>query len=109
MGAYVGNLVDLLFSPRSELVQLKHKVFATAYGWCVGYLLFVYGYNLANYELGKPPALGSGILTQVSDILWIVCVCSVTSFLPHEQPLHDDITVSQTLHTPLERVETLDK
>jgi len=107
--AYLGNVLDIARGPRTDMVELKHKVFSVVYGLAVGYLLFVYAYSLANYETGsvnEKPALGSGIFTQVADIVWMGCVISVGRFLPQEPPLRTQTTVvPTTVSVPLEEIE----
>eukprot|EP00931_Biecheleriopsis_adriatica_P119569 TRINITY_DN9479_c3_g1_i1.p1 TRINITY_DN9479_c3_g1~~TRINITY_DN9479_c3_g1_i1.p1 ORF type:complete len:558 (-),score=76.75 TRINITY_DN9479_c3_g1_i1:85-1758(-) len=94
---YLGLLLDIGMGPRSEVVTTKQKIFALVYGYCCGYLLFVYGYNLAFHDKGSGvPALGSGFWTQISDIMWMACVISISNFLPDEPPLKQKNEVPQT-------------
>merc|ERR1712066_386937 len=93
---YLGLLLDIGMSPRSETVTTWQKVFAGVYGYCCLYLVFVYGYNLAFHKQGSgEPALGSGFWTQISDIMWMACVISISNFLPEEPPLRQKTNVLQ--------------
>jgi hypothetical protein len=93
---YVSLLLDIAMNPRSEKVTTKQKVYAAVYGYCCGYLVFVYGYNLAFHDTTKGvPALGSGWWSQIADILWIASVNCITSFLPQEPPLRQKTDVPQ--------------
>jgi hypothetical protein len=91
--AYFGNLLDLLDGDRRSSVETKHLAFAAIYGLAVAYLLLIYFYSLSNGS----PLNGSGVYTQVADIIWMSCVSSVTSFMPNEPPLKTKSVVSQPL------------
>lgn len=94
--AYLGNLLEIRLGPQKASVKVKHTVFTIVYGLSVGYLLMVYGHSLYYHEPGKGPVLGSGHFTQIADIVWIVCVICVSSYLPKEPPLRTQTTVSQS-------------
>jgi hypothetical protein len=93
--AFLGLILDIATSPRSDSISTKHWAFIVVYGYCCAYLLFVYGYNLAFHDGKGAPAIGSGAWTQISDILWMACLSSTSAFLPAEPPLRTKTEVPQ--------------
>eukprot|EP00930_Biecheleria_cincta_P007544 TRINITY_DN108785_c0_g1_i1.p1 TRINITY_DN108785_c0_g1~~TRINITY_DN108785_c0_g1_i1.p1 ORF type:complete len:310 (+),score=32.99 TRINITY_DN108785_c0_g1_i1:40-969(+) len=89
--AALGNYVEVANGPHKANIGTKNTVFICVYGLVLSFLVIVYFYDLIEYEFGQEPALMPW-LTQTADILWIMCVSSITSFLPREPPLR--ITMS---------------
>lgn len=84
--AALGNYLEVANGPYKANIGTKNTVFIIVYGLVLSFLVIVYFYDLIEYEFGQEPALMPWV-TQSADILWIICVSSISSFLPHEPPL----------------------
>ena len=91
-GSYLsclGNYLEAAYGNYGGLadpVEPRHTRFVIVYGSACLFLASVYCYDLIEYEVGQPPAL-PGFVTQTADIIWIICVMNITSYLPPEPNL----------------------
>ena len=81
--ATLGSYLEVLEGPDAHKVTRAHRLFMAVYATSVGYVVFVYLYDLYNYRYGLPPAIPP-VLTQVANLFWLGCISFITPFMPDE-------------------------